>query len=165
MRDSSEIKEFKDWLISCGALVDNPTSEWELLRVRTCDGTFVVYQNAKGKQTWPDGVSTYWKSWESKQNLSLNPDLKSRVSLRHLIGRISERDGLECWFCEYSFLDTKSSEITIEHLVALSHGGPNHDSNIVLACRDCNQEVGNKPVAEKALYREGKRSNAEKEVA
>lgn len=40
-------------------------------------------------------------------------------------------------------------DITVEHLIALSCGGKNDLSNMVLAHQKCNQEVRNLPISEK----------------
>ncbi len=49
---------------------------------------------------------------------------------------------------------TDVDDITIEHLVAKAFGGPDHISNLVLACDDCNQAVGTLSVSEKVAIRE-----------
>jgi len=75
-----------------------------------------------------------------------------------IVRTLVERDGLWCWFCEIGFLSEDSGEVTLEHLVARAHGGPNHLSNYVLACPDCNSQVGTLSVSEKVQFRERKRS-------
>lgn len=52
--------------------------------------------------------------------------------------RIFRRDGGVCIYCN-SMMD-----LTIHHLKPLSRGGSNHPSNLVTACRTCNQSLGNR---------------------
>lgn len=153
-----DLASFKDWLIARGAIVDAPTSEWEVLRVRTCDGVHVAYRNKAGKETWPEALMDIREAFEAGRSIPLSPDLKSRKRSRHLVDALVERDGLECWFCERGFLTADSREITIEHLVPICHGGPNHMSNLVLACEPCNRTVGNMPVVGKVAFREERRA-------
>ncbi len=157
-RGGFSLTAFKAWLVERGAVIDPPTNPYEILRVRTCEGVFVAYKNSKGVERWPDGLEAIKASYLAGQLLSLSPDLKARVKLRHTIEAIASRDGLECWFCENGFLSTDSREITVEHLCPKAHGGPDHLSNLVIACAPCNSEAGNQAVADKVRLREAKRS-------
>lgn len=152
------IEAFKAWLIERGAIVDPPTNEWEVIRVRTIDGPFVAYRNAKGVQKWPGGLMEIKQAFINGEQIPLSPSLASRKKLRHLINDLSARDGLWCWFCEVGFLTPDSTEITIEHLCPKAHGGPNHVSNLVLACKRCNSEAGNLSIAEKVRMRDDRRA-------
>jgi hypothetical protein len=153
-----KLDTFKRWLVSHGAIIEAPTNEWELLRVATCDGTFIAYRNKKGVETWPDGLMAIRDAFLASRDISLSPDLKARKRLRHTIDEIAGRDGLWCFFCEIGFLSPDSNEITIEHLVPHSLGGPNHIANLVISCEPCNRAVGNMSVAEKARFRDEKRA-------
>lgn len=156
-RPAFKMEAFKAWLTDCGAVIQPPTNPWELLRAQTCDGVQVVYRNAKEVQTWPEPLIAAREAFERGNRMALSPDLKARKQLRHLIDDLAARDGLWCWFCEVGFLSSDSLEITIEHLVPKSHGGPNHPSNLVLACKPCNSEAGHLSVAEKVAIRDRKR--------
>jgi hypothetical protein len=156
-RPAFDIKAFKAWLTDCGAVLVPPTSQWEVLRAQTCDGVQVVYRNAKEVETWPEPLIVAREAFKSGNRMSLSPDLKARKRLRHLVEQLAERDGLWCWFCEIGFLSSESAEITVEHLVPKAHGGPNHPSNLVLACGACNKAAGHLSVAEKVLLRDKKR--------
>lgn len=153
-RKTFSLKAFRAWLIERGAVVEPPTNPYEILRVQTAEGTFVAYENKLGKETWPEGLAAIREQFITGQMPALSPDLRGRVRLRHLIGALAERDGMECWFCSRGFLSLDSREITIEHLVPKAHGGPDHQSNLVLACAPCNRAAGNLPVVEKVKLRE-----------
>ncbi|MGO4672949.1 HNH endonuclease [Bosea sp. 2YAB26] len=152
-----KIETFKAWLTDCGAVVRPPSNQWEVLRVQTCDGVQVIYRNAKDIQTWPEPLIIARHAFERGNRMALSPEMKARKQLRHLIEDLAVRDGLWCWFCEVGFLTADSTEISIEHLVPKAHGGPNHPSNLVLACKPCNTEAGHLSVSEKVAIRDRKR--------
>jgi hypothetical protein len=152
------IAAFKAWLTDCGAVTLPPTNPYEVLRIQTSVGVLVAYKNKHGVQSWPPELSELRKSFIAGQAVSLSPGLKARQRLRHLVANLAARDGLECWFCENGFLNEESREITIEHLVPRAHGGPNHMSNLVLACPTCNARAGHASVSEKVKLREQLRS-------
>ncbi len=80
---------------------------------------------------------------------------------RHLHRLMAEHDSL-CYFCEEECIlicgDASSvamnfkRQATREHLLASARGGKTTKDNIVLACRQCNNIVGDKTVAEKSRY-------------
>ena len=59
-----------------------------------------------------------------------------------------KRDGDSCFICGKPLLD----DITVEHLIGLSHGGRNFYWNRVLAHHDCNQAVNRMDLVEKIKY-------------
>jgi hypothetical protein len=59
--------------------------------------------------------------------------------------RILKRDKNRCRYCGKRL--TKSNRV-IDHVVPWSRGGRNEDSNLVLACRDCNYIKGDKTLEE-----------------
>jgi 5-methylcytosine-specific restriction endonuclease McrA len=70
-----------------------------------------------------------------------------------------ERDGAGCFFCgrRVSAPDEDCPpgyEPSVEHLVAIMHGGPNHISNTYLAHARCNNIAGNVSAVEKIGLRE-----------
>jgi 5-methylcytosine-specific restriction endonuclease McrA len=48
---------------------------------------------------------------------------------------IIERDGRACWYCGR---ELKRGQITLDHVVPVSHGGPHTPDNLRVACRSCN---------------------------
>ncbi|NJL66651.1 MAG: HNH endonuclease [Richelia sp. RM2_1_2] len=55
---------------------------------------------------------------------------------------------LEKWGRECTYCGKKDVPLQIEHIVPKSKGGSNRVSNLCLACEECNQKKGNKPVEE-----------------
>jgi 5-methylcytosine-specific restriction endonuclease McrA len=55
---------------------------------------------------------------------------------------------LEKWKRRCAYCGTENVPLQIEHIVPRSKGGSNRTSNLTLACQDCNQAKGNRPVEE-----------------
>ena len=139
----------KDWLVSRGAEVLEPTNEWEVLRFRAAGETHVVYRNARGEMTiskptmgilnrhfsgdtWSAGVATTRRRYSTDERALL------------------KRDGDCCFLCWLPL----GEDLTVEHLVAVVHGGANHIANKALAHAGCNSQMGHKPLMEKIRMRE-----------
>ena len=58
--------------------------------------------------------------------------------------------------CQYCYKHHDDRELTLDHVIPKSRGGLNTWTNIVTACKDCNQKKGNKTPAEAnmRLYRQ-----------
>lgn len=52
------------------------------------------------------------------------------------------RDGLACAYCGSGIED--GARLTLDHLVAHSHGGSNKNENLVTCCLKCNSARGNR---------------------
>lgn len=64
---------------------------------------------------------------------------------RKLRIKLSEAQNHRCAYCtETMSLDyMQPTSATLEHVVPSSHGGSNHESNLVVACYSCNHARGN----------------------
>lgn len=51
--------------------------------------------------------------------------------------RVMKRDRFQCVYCGSPGTD---SELEIDHIIAVARGGSHHMSNLVTACRTCNQK-------------------------
>lgn len=71
---------------------------------------------------------------------------------------LRDRDGNECWFCG----KIMGQRANVEHLIPVSHGGPDCMSNKVLAHPRCNRMAGNKPLVAKIALRESMRAQRAK---
>ena len=58
--------------------------------------------------------------------------------LRHYI---LHRDGWQCRYCDKP--STDKNKLELDHVIPVSHGGPNVVGNLVAACHRCNQKKGN----------------------
>lgn len=143
-------KAFKGLLVAAGAEMLAPTNPYEVMRFKTCFGVGVVYCNAKGKETWNREAQAAKKHIHDKLG-SLAPVKKhGRKSGAGTHQAILERDGPDCFFC----IEPMGLLKTVEHLVPIAHGGPNHISNKFLACPTCNTAAGHLSAPEKIRIRE-----------
>jgi 5-methylcytosine-specific restriction endonuclease McrA len=140
-----KIDQFRKRLVEAGAEVLAPTNPYEKLRFRTRHGVGIVYVNAKGVENWNAESRAALDHLEAGKG-SLSPvKLSRRRNQRAKILQLLDRDGPNCFFCGLELAD----DATIEHLVAIAHGGPNHISNLFLAHARCNQEAGHLSAPEK----------------
>ncbi len=134
-----------------------PTNPYEVARFRTLYGVGVVYRNSKGKQTW-NAEAEMARDHIKAGKGSLAPvavvNRASHAQRRSAVLRVLDRDGGNCFFCG----DPLADDVTLEHLVPIAHGGPNHISNLVCAHAVCNHEAGHLSVAEKVALAVTKRT-------
>jgi 5-methylcytosine-specific restriction endonuclease McrA len=57
--------------------------------------------------------------------------------LGKMAGQIKARDGFACVYCGGT-QESTGAHLHLDHVVPKSHGGVDHASNLVLACRSCN---------------------------
>jgi len=142
--------QFAAALVAAGAEMLAPTNPYEVMRFRTRYGVGVVYQNAKGVRTW-NVVAAHARDHLAAKKGSLAPvAVQGRRKDAGTVRALLERDGGNCFFCRQPLGD----DITVEHLVAVAHGGPNHISNLFLAHGDCNQRAGHLSAPEKIAMRD-----------
>lgn len=152
--DGARKEAFEKWLVERGAELLTPTNEWELLRFRTEKGTSIVYTNKHGVLTWTNQAAEAFlahvgcKSWRavraSQRRLKSSPVCQA----------LRKRDGDACFYCH---LTVAVEEESAEHLVSITHGGPDHIANMALAHRICNSEAGHLSLMEKIRMREENR--------
>jgi 5-methylcytosine-specific restriction endonuclease McrA len=155
-----DLAAFKKWLFDRGAEVLEPTNRYELVRFRSSKvGVSIVYRRENGVLTFTGeaGVA-YGRFREGKAWAPALPRQK-RANLRvpPRVAALRARDGDGCFYCGDSIDFSRPVSYRIEHVCALSQGGPNHLSNLVLACLGCEQAAGNQSVAEKVRLRDRKR--------
>lgn len=131
-----------------------PTSEWEVLRFECGQGIGVIYRNKKGSLSFSadwvkdcfDAViaGRHWPGFDLHKRRRKS---KKRCKHSKRVAILMDRDGDRCFYCNEQFDDALKP--TIEHLVPVSHGGPDNLKNVVLACSDCNQDMNNLSLPEK----------------
>jgi hypothetical protein len=131
-------KAFRDWLSANGAQVLEPTNEWELIRFKSDTGTSVVYKDKGDRLTFTGEAFKAWEALKSGQGWRAMPATKRKKSST-VIQSIRARDGNDCFYC---LKPVSVEDESPEHLVSVTHGGPNHLSNLFLAHRDCNSRAG-----------------------
>lgn len=72
--------------------------------------------------------------------------LEARDLTKLLRNTLAERQNWRCCYCGKIMQNIKSSKhdfSTLEHVVPISLGGPNTESNLVIACASCNSSRSN----------------------
>ena len=124
-----------------------PTNSYEIARFLTDSGIGIVYVNGSERITsWINGADTAWLAYKHNREWraveKVNRGKKTLQDYRAIVAR----DGNTCVYCGVALA---ADVATIEHIVPVSAGGPNHLSNKTLACRECNAEAGHMSVREK----------------
>lgn len=156
MKHEKRINRFKSWAEGQGGEVLPTTNEYELARIKHADGTFVIYQNAKGRISFSDSIARQaWDAFTKDKGFPLTLRYK-RTKTEAMVERIKSRDGGNCFFCGAKF-DAETPH-TIEHLLSIAHGGNNKIANLVLLCEPCNREAGSMDLADKIRLRDRKKA-------
>jgi hypothetical protein len=142
---AKKAKAFCAWLTGAGAEVLEPTSEWELVRFKSGGETSIIYRNAAGGVKYTGAAGAAYKAFTENKTWRALPATRRKKS-SPIIRVIRKRDGDLCFFCQ----DPVSEEVeSAEHLVSVTHGGPNHISNMFLSHRVCNAIAGHLSAPEK----------------
>lgn len=153
---------FEIWLTARGAEVLQPTSEWELCRFRTGAGTHILYTN-KHHQLTPTGqMGIAFKAYQSNSSWRAAPATARQLKSSPTCQTLRERDGDTCFFCCRPVLVEDESP---EHLVAITHGGPDHIANMALTHKTCNAQAGHLSLMEKIRMRETNARDTLKETS
>ena len=143
-------KSFEDWIVQNGGEVLDPTSQWELVRYKTPhDGLCVVYQNAKGGIKFNGVTKEHYNLFTNGRPIIIHKRSSIAKVKKSIRQALSERDGACCWYCQ---IGADETDMTLEHVVGINSGGPNHMNNYALACEPCNRVVGDLPVVEKVIF-------------
>ncbi|MBF6613963.1 MAG: HNH endonuclease [Chloroflexi bacterium] len=76
-------------------------------------------------------------------HLIRRPRPRARLSRREVF----IRDGYTCQYC-----GVRTRDLTLDHVIPRSKGGPHTWDNLVSACRNCNHRKGGKSVAEARMH-------------
>lgn len=153
MKRDKTTNQFKKELLSLGAEILGETNPYEVLRFKTKYGVGVVYKGKRG-ETWNPEAIKAREHVEAQRGSLAHVQVAGKRKDKSTVGALLTRDGDICFFCG-SCLD---GDVTVEHLVPRSHGGPNHISNYFLSHAACNAEAGHLSAPEKVKLALGKRS-------
>lgn len=146
-----KLPAFKDFLAARGAEVLTPTNEWEVVRFKTRTGVAVVYRNSKGTITAAGPARDALEAFVSQGTWSAGVRTRRDNRYRSVeVRTLLERDGDDCFLCRLPL----GNDITVEHLVPVAAGGPNHIGNKALAHQACNLRMGHLSLMEKIVLRE-----------
>lgn len=138
------IAAFTARLTEAGAELLAPTNPYEVLRFRTSKGVGVIYSGKRG-ETWNAEAIAAREHLDGKLGSLAPVTVRGRRKDKATVGALMMRDGGDCFFCGGAL----DGDVTVEHLVAVAHGGPNHVSNLFLAHAACNQAAGHMSAPEK----------------
>lgn len=137
-----DIGKFKQWLKDYGCEILPPTNPYEAVRFEGKE-IGVIYTSGKTSGVYATRAIICFKNnkkWDG------SPIKTGRYSnYKKYKEKLVERDGTCCFFCGKEMED----DITLEHLIALSCGGKNNLSNMVLSHKECNEAVKNMPISDK----------------
>lgn len=151
-----KLPAFKDFLAARGAQVLVPTNDYEVVRFKAGSAVGIVYRKATGQLTY-DGVAraalnAFMSGGQWSAGIKTPRKNRSSVTVRRLL----ERDGDNCFLCGRPL----GEDMTEEHLVPVTAGGPNHIANKALAHKGCNMRMGHLSVMEKIALRDRIRGQA-----
>lgn len=136
------------WLTERGVGMIDTTNEWEVLRFKTATGTAVIYRNKHDQLTYSGDSRAAVTAFVCNASWRAGPAtkrVKRGTGRNPVFMTLRRRDGNLCFYCQQTVSEKPPAPgmaESIEHLVAVTHGGPNHISNFVLAHRDCNTGAG-----------------------
>lgn len=148
---------FKEWIVARGAELLTPTNEYEVVRFLAFGETSIIYQRKSGQVSFVGQARAGWDAFHAHRESFRFADRGRRTGFSSgvIVRTLLDRDGEFCFYCGGPF--TESLPPTKEHLVARTHGGPDHIANLFLACEPCNREAGHMSAVEKIHLRDRKR--------
>jgi 5-methylcytosine-specific restriction endonuclease McrA len=144
MRGAVKLDAFRKALLASGGEILGATNPYEVLRFRTKHGVGVVYSGKRG-ETWNREALAARDHIDARKGSLAPVEVKGRRKDKATVQALLDRDGECCFFCD----EPLEGDVTVEHLVAIAHGGPNHISNLFLAHQSCNSEAGHLSAPEK----------------
>lgn len=139
-------EKFLAFLTANGAELLTPTNEWEVVRFIAGGVTSVIYKTKTGQLTFTGESLVAFNAFKSAAQWRAMPRTGNKKKSPPRLQAIRERDGGYCFFCLKPVAVEHESE---EHLVAMTHGGPNHISNLFLSHKICNSAAGHLSAADK----------------
>ena len=154
LQEKPNQEAFSAWLREQGADVLAPTNQWEFARFRAHETVHIIWRNKGGRLTALHFAAKCLDAFGKKSNLAMGFTEKRHQIPQTIKATLMGRDGDRCFFCRLPL----AGDITIEHLVAKSKGGPDHTDNLVLAHEKCNMAAGGLPLIEKIKIHCGTRA-------
>lgn len=145
-----DVDKFKKFLDDSGADVKNITNEYEVVRFKVAGTTSIIYRDKTGKISSMTGLAQD-AHIAFINNRRWYPEKGKRRPMSPYKAKLIKRHGERCFFHgEY----LSSDDLTVEHIVEVSRGGPNNIHNLCLVCKPCNLAVLELTAAEKMLFRD-----------
>lgn len=139
-------KEFEAWLRGQGANVQATTNPYEFARFRARGAVHIIYRRKNGAISAEVFGLECLLAFQRGGSIAMGFTSPRHTEGGHTRAALVERDGDCCFYCG---LQMPADDMSIEHLVGKSKGGPDHTDNLVLAHTKCNQGAGSAPLIEK----------------
>lgn len=159
-RADIKVENFARWLTANGAQVHKGKNEWEILRFQFPHhpGVSLVYAADDGSVVFTGIAYQAYKRFRTNHSWSPTGTGSSLARYRtrntefdkQINSVLLERDGDTCALCGLPL----GADVTREHRVATSVGGPDHPNNMALMHYKCNVIVNNMSVTEKLRIRD-----------
>lgn len=153
MATIADIEAFKAWLSDQGAVLAEPTNEWELLRYKLAGATHIVWSKKNGALTWSPDAQRHQTAFRAGERIETVKRVGG-IRRMQLVKELLRRDGRDCWLCGKPLGD----DITVEHFLAVARGGTNNPANACLTHQSCNQKMADLPIVAKVRMREEMRT-------
>ena len=138
---------FISWLSERGSSVHANTNSYEVARFVTSEGMGVIYCNSADRITsWRNGADVAFLAFLTSSPWKAVAKPKRSSKTKRLYNDLVARDGNGCLYCGKP---VSLDEATLEHIVPMSAGGPDHLANLTLAHQACNQAAGSLSAREK----------------
>lgn len=140
------LEKFKRWIEERGGEILKGSNSDEILRFRSSRGVSVIYHNNKGILSFFGEAETAWEAYLHAHQWRANNVPRQYKTSDQDLDTLYERDKGLCFFCQ---CHVQHVDASAEHLVAKTHGGPNHIANKFLAHKLCNSQAGHLSAVEK----------------
>lgn len=156
-RVDKRLSEFKQYLQSQGLFLQPIIKDNELIRFSNQHGVSILYK-ANGNDKRMTGSMHYaWTCFcQGRQRMQ-----NYRKAMPGKVQVLLERDGDDCFLCCQALGD----DITIDHFVAKSKGGPDHTDNLVLMHKRCNNLAADRSPVWKIQQRERAKTKLQQQPA
>jgi 5-methylcytosine-specific restriction endonuclease McrA len=104
-----------------------------------------MYHNKCDVLEWYDDWLVRSPSWETRVPavIMMKEFVKQKSEVRFSKSNLYLRDQYICLYCDNQF---SRSNLTMDHVIPLSHGGKTNWENIATSCSSCNCAKGNKTI-------------------
>ena len=145
--------DFMAWLERNGARGLPLANGSQVGRYDTCLGIVEVWQESDFSMGPPQGLAhDLFEVFMNGGSRYLQPaDLTGEFSQAKKNRVLKQGHPCRCFYCNCSI---EKKDMTLEHVLPKSKGGPDHIANLVLACGPCNELMANRTIHEKMTLRD-----------
>lgn len=138
--------EFHDWLQRVGCEMRPATNPYEFARFVARGGVHIVYVNSRGTIKASGVAREAWEAFVGGHPFASGIAKVARTKAWKVKSSLIDRDGNACFYCGK---EMPEDDMSVEHLVSIDKGGPNHMDNLALTHRACNKAADNLPLVAK----------------